>query len=95
MRPWLVASALFISAAAARAADSTVTLAVHHADCVLCGTIVKGTLMRVKGVKSVHVDQPDAMSDVAATITFDSQLTSVPALIAATARAGYPADATK
>jgi hypothetical protein len=47
----------------ARAADQTVVLAVHHADCVPCAPIVKGTL---EGVKMVTVSQPNDIADVTA-----------------------------
>jgi mercuric ion binding protein len=86
------AIALMLAPLSARAADQNVVLAVHHADCVLCGPIVKGTLERVKGVKAVSVSQPDDMADVTAKVTFDDSAASVPVLIAATTKAGYPAD---
>jgi periplasmic mercuric ion binding protein len=86
---------LLTSMAAAHAAERTVTLAVHHADCVLCGPVVKGTLERQKGVKLVKVTQADAMADVTAIVTFDDALTNVGGLIAATTSAGYPADVAK
>ena len=76
----------------ARAADQTVTLDVHHADCVLCGPIVKKTLEHVTGVKAVTVSQADAMANVTARVTFEDTVASVPTLIAATTNAGYPAD---
>ena len=75
-----------------RPAESTVTLAVHHAGCVLCGPIVKSTLEHVTGVKSVQVSQADGMDDVTATVLFDNALTSPNAMIKATTDHGYPAD---
>jgi mercuric ion binding protein len=77
---------------AAQAADRTVTLAVHNADCVLCGPIVKKTLERVTGVRAVTVSQADAAATVTARVTFDDTVASVPTLIAASTNAGYPAD---
>lgn len=74
-----------------QAAEQTVVLAVHHADCVLCGPIVKKSLERVTGVKTVAVSQADAMADVTATVKFDDSLANVTALITATTNAGYPA----
>ena len=90
----LVASAIawLIVPLSARAAERTVVLTVHHADCALCAPIVKGTLERVKGVEAVNVSQPNKMADVMAKVTFDDSATSVPMLIAATTKAGYPAD---
>jgi mercuric ion binding protein len=76
----------------ARAADQTVTLDVHHADCVLCAPVIKKTLERVTGVKAVTVSQADATATVTARVTFEDTVASVPTLIAATMNAGYPAD---
>ncbi len=56
---------------AARAADTSVVLDVHHAGCVLCGPIVKSTLAQVRGVSAVAVSQPNGDADVTATITYD------------------------
>ena len=86
-----LALGLIAAPPAARAADQTVVLAVHHADCVLCGPIVKSTLAHVKGVKAVQVSQPNAMADVTATVTFDDALVNPAALIKATTEHGYPA----
>ena len=87
----LVAS-LAAAPLAVQAADQIVTLDVHNADCVLCGPIVKKTLERVTGVKAVTVSQADATANVTARVTFEDTVASVPALIAATTNAGYPAD---
>jgi mercuric ion binding protein len=87
----LVAS-LAAAPLAVQAADEIVTLDVHNADCVLCGPIVKKTLERVAGVKTVTVSQPDALATVTARVTFEDTIASVPTLIAATTNAGYPAD---
>ncbi len=81
---------LMLAPFAARAGEQTVVLDVQHAGCVLCGPIVKTSLARVNGVKAVAVSQPDAMADVTATVKFDDAATSVPNLIAATTKAGYP-----
>lgn len=88
----LIAASAVLGPFTAQAAEQTVALAVHHADCVLCAPIVKGSLEKVKGVKSVSVSQPDDMADVTAKVTFDDSATNIPELIAATTKAGYPAD---
>jgi mercuric ion binding protein len=85
-------AALMAAPLAAQAADRTVTLDVHNADCVLCGPIVKKTLEHVTGVKAVTVSQADATATVTARVTFEDTVASVPTLIAATTNAGYPAD---
>lgn len=91
----LIALGLLVSPLAAHAADQTVALDVHHAGCVLCGPIVQRTLEHVKGVKTVHVSQPDGMADVTATVTFDDAQATPAALIKATTDHGYPADLRK
>jgi len=87
----LVALGMSAAPLAALAADTAVALDVHHADCVLCGPIVKRTLAQVPGVKSVAVSQPDAMADVTATVVYDHAVTRVAALIKAVTDRGYPA----
>jgi len=80
---------------AAKAAETTVVLDVHHAGCVLCGPIVRSTLAQVKGVSAVRVSQPNGMSDVTATVTYDTAATSPAALVKAVTDRGYPADLAK
>ena len=87
-----LALGLFAAPTLAPAAESTVTLTVHHASCALCGPIVKGTLQRVSGVKSVQVSAADANADVTAIVEFDDAVTSPTAMIKATTDQGYPAD---
>ena len=89
---YLFALAFLVAPVAAQAAESTVVLSVHHAGCVLCGPIIKSTLSHVTGVRAVQVTQPDGMSDVTATVTFDDAQTTTAALIKATSEHGYPAD---
>jgi mercuric ion binding protein len=74
----------------ALAADKTVVLDVKNADCVLCPPIVKQSLLRVKGVKSVDIHQANQMADFMATVTYDDTVANEAALIAATTKAGYP-----
>ena len=89
------AAGLLAAPLAARAADASVVLAVHHAGCVLCGPIVKSTLAQVKGVSAVQVSQPNGMSDVTAMVTYDPAQTSPAALIKAVTDHGYPAGIAK
>ena len=88
----ILAAALFANPGAALAADASTVLSVHHAGCVLCAPIVKGTLERVKGVLSVQVSQADGNADVTATVEYDNALTTPDALIKATTDQGYPAE---
>ena len=73
------------------AAEKTVVLDIKNANCVLCPPIVRQSLQRVSGVKTVKIDQANQMADFMATITFDDALANVPKLIAATTNAGFPA----
>ncbi len=82
--------AALLSPWAAQAADKTVILNVDNATCELCAPIVKKTLAAVSGVKAVQIKEADAMSGAVATVTFDDAVTGLPALIAATTKAGYP-----
>lgn len=88
----VLAAGLSSAPTLAIAAESTITLTVHHAGCVLCGPIVKGTLEKVNGVKSVQVSQADGMDDVTAIVKFDDAATGPAALIKATTDQGYPAE---
>ena len=81
---------LMLTPLSVQAAEQTVVLSVHHADCALCGPIIKKSLERVTGVKAVAVSPADAMANVTATVKFDDSLANIPALIAATTNAGYP-----
>jgi mercuric ion binding protein len=74
----------------ALAAEKTVVLKVKNADCVLCPPIVKESLARVPGVQAVAIKQANRMAPFMATVTFDDKVANVPALIAATTKAGYP-----
>jgi periplasmic mercuric ion binding protein len=81
---------LVIAPLSALAAQKTVVLNVKNADCVLCPPVVKQTLVQVPGVKTVDIKQANQMAPFMATVTFDDTVADVPALIAATTKAGYP-----
>jgi periplasmic mercuric ion binding protein len=94
MRKPLVTGALAFAALvltwSAQAADKTVTLDVKNADCVLCPTIVRKSLLRVPGVKDVKTTQANRMAAFMATVTYDDAVANETGLIAATTKAGYP-----
>jgi mercuric ion binding protein len=73
------------------AAEKTIVLDIKNANCVLCPPIVRRSLQRVSGVKTVKIDQANQMANFMATITFDDAVANVSKLIAATANAGFPA----
>ncbi len=81
---------LILSASSVQAAETTIILKVEKADCALCAPIVKRTISKVMGVKTVSVVEANADSPAVATVTFDDAVTSVQTLIAATTNAGYP-----
>ena len=85
------AVAIALSPLAAYAGEKTVILNVDNASCELCAPIVKKTLSRVEGVKSVQITEANAESGAVATVTFDDATADVPKLIAAATNAGYPA----
>ncbi len=86
-----VAVAIALSPFAAFAGEKTVILNVDNASCELCAPIVKKSLSRVEGVKSVQITEVNADSGAVATVTFDDATADVPKLIAAATNAGYPA----
>jgi periplasmic mercuric ion binding protein len=72
LRPMLAAALLIaLPPLMARAAEKTIVLDVQNATCELCAPIVKKTLSRVSGVKSVQVAEATPTSDALATVTFD------------------------
>jgi periplasmic mercuric ion binding protein len=83
-------SAAMILAAAASAAERTITLAVDNMYCEACPYIVKESLVRVPGVETVVV----SYERKSATVTYDDQKTTIDALTSATTQAGYPSRAT-
>jgi mercuric ion binding protein len=85
------ALAIVLSPLAAYAGEQTVVLSVDNATCELCGPIVKKTLSRVSGVKTVQLTEASADSGAVATVTFDDATADVAKLIAAATNAGYPA----
>jgi mercuric ion binding protein len=81
-------SALSISAQAA-VTEQQATFAIENMTCALCPITVKKAIEGVSGVKSVMVDF-DAKT---ATVVFDSAVTTIGAIAAASTNAGYPATA--
>lgn len=77
------------SAATQVAAVRTVSFAIDNMTCALCPVTVKSAMERVRGVQSVQIDF-DAKT---ATVVFDTSVTSIEAIAAASTNAGYPATA--
>jgi periplasmic mercuric ion binding protein len=75
------------SASAQIAAARTTSFAIENMTCALCPVTVKTAMERVKGVQLVQVNF-DAKT---ATVVFDSSVTTVEAIAAASTNAGYPA----
>jgi mercuric ion binding protein len=75
------------TAATQVAAAQSANFAVENMTCALCPVTVKKAMEKVNGVQSVRIDF-DAKT---ATVVFDPTVTSVEAIAAASADAGYPA----
>ncbi len=75
------------SAATQAAAIETQTFAIENMTCALCPVTVKSAMELVSGVRLVQIDF-DAKT---ATVAFDPSVTTVEAIKAASANAGYPA----
>ncbi|OJY65201.1 MAG: heavy metal transporter [Sphingobium sp. 66-54] len=83
-----VLSPLAAQPAAARTeATRTATFVIRNMTCALCPVTVKSAMEHVRGVRSVAVDF-DAKT---ATVVFDSSITTLKAIAAASTNAGYPA----
>ncbi len=80
-------SQFLISAAQAAETEQTATFDVPGMTCALCPVTVRKAMEGVKGVKQVEVDFEARM----ATVVFDPSVTTVEAIAAASANAGYPA----
>lgn len=87
----LVLAAGVLVAGVALAGEQTVTLAVDNMTCTACPLIVKQSLAKVDGVRTVEVSYPRKT----ATVTFDDGRATVATLIEATTKVGYPAHVTR
>jgi len=90
MKPWIATLLVFValvSAGPAVAAERRVTLAVDNMTCAACPVIVKQALAGVDGVRNVHV----SYEQKTAAVTYDDSKVTLPALMEASAKAGYPA----
>lgn len=63
------------------------TFAVENMTCALCPVTVKKAMEQVNGVQSVEID----FASKTATVAFDPSVTTIEAIGAASANAGYPA----
>lgn len=84
-------AAMLALGAGAFAADKTVTLAVKNMTCASCPYIVKQSLTRVDGVKTVGV----SLEEKQAVVQYDDTKTNVEALTAATTNYGFPSSVIK
>ncbi|WP_339849101.1 cation transporter [uncultured Nisaea sp.] len=82
-----VSSASAQSAAAQVATVQSATFAVENMTCALCPVTVKKAMEQVRGVRSVKIDY----AAKTATVAFDPSVTTIEAIAAASANAGYPA----
>lgn len=82
-------SPVLVSAAQAAETEQTATFNVPGMTCALCPVTVRKAMEGVEGVRQVEVDF-DART---ATVVFDPSVTTIEAIAAASAKAGYPAAA--
>ena len=80
---------VLLAVGTAIAAERTVMLAVDNMYCSACPYTVKQSLAKVTGVDEAVV----SCEKKTATVTYDDEKTTVAALSAATAQAGYPSHA--
>ncbi|MEX0957553.1 MAG: cation transporter [Rhizobiaceae bacterium] len=80
-------SPILASAALAAETEQSATFDVPDMTCALCPVTVRKAMEGVDGVRQVEVDF-DAMT---ATVVFDPSMTTIEAIAAASANAGYPA----
>lgn len=83
----VLAAVLALGAGAAQAAERSIKLAVDKMYCDACPLTVSMAIQGVKGVKSAKVDYQTK----SAVVVFDDEATTVEAIAAASANAGYPA----
>lgn len=82
-----VPSLALVSAAQAAETEQTATFDVPGMFCALCPVTVRKAMEGVAGVKTVTVD----FEARTATVMFDPSVTTLEAIAAASANAGYPA----
>ncbi|MCR5857427.1 heavy-metal-associated domain-containing protein [Mesorhizobium sp. J428] len=82
-----VSSPVLVSAAQAAETEQTATFDVPGMTCALCPVTVRKAMEAVEGVREVEVNF-DART---ATVVFDPSVTTIEAIAAASANAGYPA----
>jgi len=83
-----VSSPVLVSSAQAAETELTATFDVPGMTCALCPVTVRKAMEGVEGVRQVDIDF-DART---ATVVFDPSVTTIEAIAAASANAGYPAE---
>jgi periplasmic mercuric ion binding protein len=87
MKRTAIAVALLSFAASSQAGERTATFSVPAMTCALCPVTIKTAMSGVAGVKSVST----AFATKTAIAVFEDTQTTVAAIAAASANAGYPA----
>ncbi len=82
-----VSSPALVSVAQAAEAEQTATFDVPGMTCALCPVTVRKAMEGVEGVKKVEI----VFDARTATVVFDPSVTTIEAIAAASANAGYPA----
>lgn len=82
-----ISSPALVSVAQAVETEQTATFDVPSMTCALCPVTVRKAMEGVDGVRQVEVD----FNARTATVVFDPSVTTIEAIAAASANAGYPA----
>ncbi len=82
-----ISSPTLVSVAQAAESEQTATFDVPGMTCALCPVTVRKAMEGVEGVREVEVD----FEARTATVVFDPSVTTIEAIAAASANAGYPA----
>jgi len=91
MKKLLILSLLTVASYTTFAKEQTVSLTVPSMTCKTCPITVKKALTNVDGVAQAKVTYDTRI----AVVTFDDEKTTIEALTAATANAGYPSTLVK
>jgi mercuric ion binding protein len=83
---FLIASAVWVGAGSAAAAERSIVLAVENMTCSACAPLVRKSLTRLPGVAKAEVSAETHR----AFVTFDDEKTDIAALTDATTKAGFP-----
>ena len=89
MHKWIVGLMIVWTGIAFAATPKKAVLNVENMTCPACSITIEKALEKVPGVTATQVDTENAT----VTVSFDSERTTVPAIVRAVTKAGFPAKA--